>query len=118
MPFPYRAHKYNCGLTLGNRIWEKGEVQVTVAHYNQVAKLPLLVVQGDGPSLFGKSWLRQLRLDWSEIKVTTEYPGLLKDGLGTIKHYEVKLAVKLDAVPKIFKARSVLGSPHCNHTKT
>lgn len=79
----------------------KGEVQVT-----------------DGPSLFGKNWLPELRLNWSEIKkVTTElqgllsmYSGLFQDGLGTVKDYKVKvkLAVKLDAVPKFFKARSIL----------
>ena len=96
----------------------KGEVQVTVAHNDLVAKLPLLVVQGDGPSLFGKNWLPELRLNWSEIKkVTTElqgllsmYSGLFQDGLGTVKDYKVKvkLAVKLDAVPKFFKARSIL----------
>ena len=41
----------------------KGEVQVTVTHNGQTAELTLIVAQGDGPSLFGKNWLRAIRLN-------------------------------------------------------
>ncbi len=37
-----------------------------------------------------------------------KYFGLFQDGLGTVKEYNVKLAVQPDAVPKFFKARLVL----------
>ena len=107
----------------GEPLKVKGEVQVTAAHNDQMEKLPLLVVQGDRPSLFGKNWLRELRLNWSEIrKVTTElegllskYSGLFQDGLGTVKDYKVKLAVKpvpfalKEAVEKDLERLELLG---------
>ena len=37
----------------------------------------------------------------------SRYAELFKDGLGTVKDYEVKLSVKPGAVPKFFKERSV-----------
>ena len=39
-------------------------VEVNIVYKQQSAKLQLLVVQGDGPSLY---WLSQLKLDWQEI---------------------------------------------------
>ena len=37
----------------------------------QKVKLPLLIVQGDGPSLLDKNWLKSIKLDWKEIKHVT-----------------------------------------------
>ena len=34
---------------------------------NNAVKLPLIVVEGQGHSLFGRNWLEQVKLDWSEI---------------------------------------------------
>ena len=93
----------------------KGEAQVTVTYHDQVATLPLLVVQGSGPLLFGRNWLRTIQLNWREVKkVTTElenllfrYPMLFQSGLGTVKDYQVTLTVKSEAVAKFFKARAV-----------
>ncbi len=34
----------------------------------QTAVLPLYVVQGDYPPLYGREWLRQIKLNWKEIK--------------------------------------------------
>ena len=60
----------------GEQIPVKGEMSVTV-HYGQqtYANLKLLVVQGIGPSLMGRDWLRVVRLDWCNIaKVTSSAP--------------------------------------------
>ena len=67
-----------------------GEAQVTVAYRDQVATLPLLVVEGSGPSLFGRNWLRKIQLDWSEVKkvtmeletVLSRYPGRTRNSQG------------------------------------
>ena len=42
-------------------------VEVNIVYKQQSAKLQLLMVQGDGPSLLGQNWLSQLKLDWQEI---------------------------------------------------
>ena len=35
---------------------------------DQTRTLPLIVVSGDGPALFGRDWLREIRLDWGSIQ--------------------------------------------------
>ena len=44
-----------------------GSITVTVHHNNQQKTLPLLIVQGEGPSLLGRDWLEHLQLDWAAI---------------------------------------------------
>ena len=38
-----------------------------VTYKTQAKTLPLLVVAGEGPSLIGKNWLTELKLDWHEL---------------------------------------------------
>ena len=39
---------------------------------NECNYVPLIVVEGQGPSLFGRNWLEKVNLDWKEIaKVNT-----------------------------------------------
>lgn len=51
----------------GEAIPVLGSMTVCVTYKSQVATLPLLVVKGEGPSLFGRNWLNHIRLDWHEI---------------------------------------------------
>ena len=51
----------------GEPIEVLGGLNVSVSHKNQVAQLPLLVVKGEGLSLFNGNWLQEVRLDWHEI---------------------------------------------------
>ena len=83
----------------------KGQVMVKVQHCGQEVTLPLLVIEGTGPSLFGRNWFHAIQLDWGDIKreikrVSTEverlmekFTNLFKEGLDTIKNYQVKLTV-------------------------
>ena len=49
-----------------------GEIVIDVAHGDNKAKLPLLVVDKDGPSLLGRNWLACFHLDWNVIHKVQE----------------------------------------------
>ncbi len=40
-----------------------GLVHVQVEYSGQIAQLPLIIVQGDGPSLFGRDWLSVIKVN-------------------------------------------------------
>ena len=99
----------------GQRLVVLGQRSVSVGYGDQEQRLPLLVVAGDGPSLFGRNWLEKLQVDWGNIrKVVTPLEELLHDyeevfrpELGTLKGIQAHLEVKPDAVPKFHRPRSV-----------
>ena len=47
----------------GEQLTVLGQAQVKVAYKNQEIEAPLIVVAGDGPTLFGRNWLQLLQLD-------------------------------------------------------
>ena len=91
------------------------EAVATVVYGEQEAKLPILVVPGNGPLLLGRNWLKLIRLNWPKIKkisldldtLLSKYKNLFKDELGTVQNYQVKLYVKPEAPPRFRKARAV-----------
>lgn len=93
-----------------------GQREVEVCAEKQTARLPLVVVAGDGPSLFGRDWLKSIRLDWQAIKqvryrglpdILSAYENVFQPGLGTLEGYEAKIFVDPEAQPHFCKARSV-----------
>ena len=85
----------------GEMLKIRGQVMVKVTYQGQeVDHLPLLVVEGSEPSLFERNWLHKIQLNWGEIKrvsmgldrLMEKFPNLFKDGLGTVKNYQVKLS--------------------------
>ena len=87
------------------------EVQGTVH-----AKLPLLIVKGKGPSLFGREWLDKITLDWQEIhrvqsgtvkELLEKHSPLFEDGLGLLHDFQAKIYVDPDVPPKFCKPRPV-----------
>ena len=93
-----------------------GGLGVDVTYGDQNVKLPLLVIKGSGPSLFGRDWLAQLKLDWKAIYMVNchlvealliHHRKLFEDGFGTLQDYEAKLYVDPQAMPKFCKARPV-----------
>ena len=98
----------------GEQLKVLGQAQVKVTYKTQEVETPLIVVAGEGPTLFGRNWLHVLQLDWKEIRyVTTAIDKLLqkheilfKDELGTMKNIQVRLCVKSDAIPKFCRARA------------
>ena len=96
-----------------------GIISVDVHCNDQTVKLPLVVVQGGGPSLFGRDWLQHIQLDWRTLSnvstanklslstVLTRHTAVFKDELGRVRGTSAKLHVDTQARPRFFKPRAV-----------
>ena len=97
-----------------------GEIDVKVCYGKQELYLPLIIVKGSGPALFGRNWLSKITLDWERIKFTSfdkglssvnellkKFPGVFDNKCGTMKGVTVKLAVKDGSKPMFYKPRAV-----------
>ncbi len=75
-------------------------------HYEgQQQVLPLVIVKGTGPSLFGRNWLKSIRLNWNAIHqvsregseivipVLEKHKQVFAEGLGTLVNFEAKIYV-------------------------
>ena len=103
----------------GELLKTEGFIKVTVKYASQVAELELIVVAGEGSSLFGRDWLQVIKLDWTKIHQisgtppTTSQPLLEKhkavfqDELGLIKGVSAKIYVNSTARPQFYKPRSL-----------
>ena len=87
-----------------------------VCYKQQKLTLPLVVVEGNGPCLFGRQWLEKLRLNWqstNSVRSQTLESGLdrhqdvFKSELGTLKGYKAQIIVDEDAQPRFCKAHPV-----------
>jgi len=81
-----------------------------------VSQLPLLVIDGKRPSLLGRDWLAQFRLDWHTIhqlhntplqEIFESHQELFRDELGTLRGYKAKIFVDANVKPRYCKARTV-----------
>ena len=115
LPVPLRTYT-------GERMKVLGQVSVTVK-YEQVVvpDLPLVVVAGDGPSLFGCNWLKHIQLNCKKIgtvvlssgttqelsQLLKEYQEIFTDELGTVQNFQAELTVEENAQPKFCKPWSV-----------
>ena len=91
----------------------------TVVKFNygqQEAKPSLLVINGKDPSFLGWDWLSSLQLNWQDIHnlhscsllvVLDKHAEIFKEGLGTLKGYQVKIYIDHDATPCFFKPHLV-----------
>ena len=97
-----------------------GEMTVDVTYRQNHYTLALFVVEGNGPSLFGRSWLQHICLDWKSLGVATvqkvpspiefllrKYEDVFQEGLATMRPFKADLCLKNDAIPRFHKPRSV-----------
>ena len=95
-----------------------GELPVRVQYDQQgPMELELVVVQGHGPALFARNWLKHICLNWKNIgailydedltRILSKHDELFSDELGTIHPFSVKLSLVSNATPKFCKARQV-----------
>ena len=83
---------------------------------SQEAKLVLMVIQGDEPTLLGCNLFKCINLNWNKLVVihfkkpelwkilSQKCRALLQDDLGTVSSYQATLNLKSDATPKFFKS--------------
>ena len=94
-----------------------GQMKVEVSYQKQSAPLTLYVVKGQGPSLVGRDWLRQIRLDWKSIGMAAlsskaealvgKFPEVFEEGSGLMNTFQASLHLKPECRPKFHKARPV-----------
>ena len=81
-----------------------GIITVHVCYKEQNKSMPLLVVAGHGPSLLGRDWLAQLKLDWQELyqvnrsehtlqTILDKHKAVFKDELGEAVGITAKLHI-------------------------
>ena len=51
----------------GEVITPKGAADVKVEHEGEVKSLPLLVTDGEVPTLLGRNWMKELKLNWERL---------------------------------------------------
>jgi len=105
-----------------------GEVDVVCTLDKQTKLVPLVIVEGHGNALFGRSWLSVFKLDWPKMKqqwlrvnalqadtaldkrvkdIKAKYAHLFKGDMSSMKGVSAFLEVKEGAKPKFFKPRPV-----------
>ena len=94
-----------------------GEVWLPVVYDLQKRVLPLIVVDGDGPPLLGRNWLKELQLNWHNIflvsktemlsEILRRHDKVFNKGLGTIKGFKADIKLQDDAKSVFCKARPV-----------
>jgi len=93
-----------------------GETSVLVRYGKYKGTHKLYVVEGKGPTLLGRDWLRSIHLDWASIKsvsgvdsnvdkVVGKYPEVFQEGLGTLKHFKATLHLMPGATPRFCRPR-------------
>ena len=105
----------------GQTIKPAGIINVKVTYEGQENNLDLFVVKNDSPALFGRSWLKCIKLDWNSIKflntsksteenlqkILQKYNSVFTVEAGKVKSMKATLTLKDNAQPKFCKARQV-----------
>ena len=64
---PLHKAEINLKTYSGHEVKLLGQVEVDVEYRDQVKVLPLVIAKGDGTSLFGRSWIAEIELDWGSL---------------------------------------------------
>ena len=104
----------------GEKLKVLGQTETSVFYNGKEAVLPLVVVKGEGLSLFGRNWLEPIRLDWQNLKIDrvaavtralenllVKHKELFKLEVGTMEGHTAHLEVNAQATPRFYKPRSV-----------
>ncbi|XP_048247554.1 uncharacterized protein K02A2.6-like [Haliotis rufescens] len=101
---------------LGEKIPLLGSCSVKVNYGKQSAELPVIVVKGRRVNLFGRDWLRHVRLDWGTIlrvdcddvqSILNSHSDVFKEELGELKDTKVKINISIPSQPRFYKHRNM-----------
>ena len=101
----------------GETIGVLGQLPVEVRYGETNYNLMIQVVEGKGPNLMGRNWLRELKVTLGEVhlleesnllqKIQDKHSECFEEKLGCLKSMKVKLQTHSDVQPKFHKARPV-----------
>ena len=102
----------------GHSLQVLGKVTVTAQYVRKCRKLPLYIVNGSGPNLLGRYWLKLLDIHIPCINAIHEtslslehmlqkHAAVFQPGLGELKGTKAHLSVKPDISPTFYKPRPV-----------
>jgi hypothetical protein len=123
-----KIHPSNLALKCygGTPLTVRGECTLQVTHDNRVCDLPVVIVNGSGPSLLGLHWIRALQLDLNQLVHRTQLPShavhhvlgpdrlsslsqqfahVLNNQLGHCTKVQTHIEMNPDASPRFFKPR-------------
>ena len=113
--WPLQITKVKLKAYNGVQIPVYGEVWLPVVYDQQKRVLPLIVVDGDGPPLLGRNWLKELQLNWRHIffvsktetlsDILKRHDEVFNRGLGTIKGFKADINVFCKARPVFYALR-------------
>ena len=102
----------------------QGKISVNVHYEDHDYVLPMYVLDSSGPALFGRNWLKHVRLNWKEVlksynpvnkveakpgtplqAVLDKHKPVFGKDLGLLKGNKAKLNIDPHANPKFMKAR-------------
>ncbi|XP_056330368.1 uncharacterized protein K02A2.6-like [Danio aesculapii] len=103
----------------GERMEVLGQATVTVEIQNVKKEMTMVVVDGEGPNLLGRSWLKDFGLlpqlvnqvtavpTWKIADVLDRHAEVFKEELGQLKGTIAKIHVNPEAQPRFFKPRRI-----------
>ena len=117
---PFQSTKLILTTYTGEQLKLLGEKKFEVRYGSQCKHLTLYVVEGKGPCLLGRDWLREIKLDWRSIGLTSvnkgeekvdillsKYSNIFQEGLSVMNTFKARPHLKQGCTPKFCKARSV-----------
>ena len=87
----------------GDEVQVIGSVDIEVDYESQTSTL--LVVKGNGPNLFGRNWMKTIRLNWKQINtviarhphsleaVLQRHPAVFSEKLGLLRSTKARILV-------------------------
>ena len=115
--FELREASINLKSYTGHKVELLGEIDVHVEYEGQKRQLPLVIAKGVRTPLFGRTWLKAIRIDWDNVfaiyatpleQLLHEYQSVFKGEIGEIKDFEATIELKPEATPKFQKARPIV----------